>query len=115
VTVPNLEKRRVEGIYQPDKQDTFRMDREGPVKVSTGPQWSADSIHYFLETLRKPDYFQEKINIREKDLVTVDPDGTKSFFFQGPLTVIYGDPMKGVPYCSSDITITGSSRIIIEA
>jgi hypothetical protein len=97
---PNQEKQRIKSIYHPDppKPDTF----------------SIDTLHHFREVLRQPDFLPRTILIKGDSLLTVYADQTKALFFNGKLSVIYGDAKKGVAYRGSAIQLVTPAMIIVE-
>jgi hypothetical protein len=99
IEVPNIEKARVKGIFIPNVTKTDSI----PV----------DSLHHYWEILRQPDYFLEKVKSYD-DLVTVNPDQTKSFYFIGDFTVIFGIGHLGIPYTESSIEMMVPTPVEIE-
>jgi hypothetical protein len=100
IQVLNGEKQRVKRIYLPDplKPDTF----------------SIDTLHHFWEVLRQPDFSSRTIQVAGDSLLTVYADQTKALFFSGKLTVIFGDPKKGIEYRGSGIQLMTPAMIIVE-
>ncbi len=100
VQSPNLEKMRVTAIYHPDSQ-----------KLDTFP---IDTLHRFWQVLKQPDFLTRTVRVGADSLVTVYADGTKALFFPGSLTVIFGDPAKGVEYRGSAIELVTPAMVAIE-
>jgi len=90
IEVPNKEKQRVKDVYRPNitKTDSIPMD----------------TLHHYWEVLRQPDFFLEKIRSTD-DLLTMQPDQTKTFFFNGDCTIIYGNGRLGIAYQQSGISL----------
>ena len=99
INVPNLEKQRVKGIYNPLLAQT--------------DSFSIDTLHHFWEVLRQPDYFTRIVRGSE-GLLTIQPDQTKVLFFTGKCTVIYGNGKMGIAYQESAIKLITEEAIIIE-
>jgi hypothetical protein len=99
INVPNLEKRRVKGIYNPllPKTDSIPID----------------TLHHFWEVLRQPDYFTRIVRGSE-GLLTIQPDQAKLLFFTGKCTVIYGNGKMGIAYQESAIKLITEEAIVIE-
>lgn len=99
IQVPNLEKQRVKAIY---KQSITNVD-------STT---SMDTLHHYWAVLREPDFFVEKTK-STNDLLTVHPDQTKTLFFNGDCTIIYGNGHLGIAYQQSIINLMEPVQIDI--
>jgi hypothetical protein len=99
IQVPNTEKQRVKEIYTPNvtKADSIPMD----------------TLHHYWEVLRQPDYFVQKIRSYD-GLVTIKPDQTRSFFFTGDCTVIYGNGKLGIAYAESAMELMRPQPIAVE-
>ncbi len=99
VQVPNIEKQRVKAIYIPNVTKTDSI----PV----------DSLHHYWEVLRQPDYFVQKVKSYDS-LVYANPDQTRSFYFTGDFTVIYGNGHLGIAYTESSMELMYPTPIEIE-
>lgn len=99
VSVPNLEKRRIKEIYNPDlpRTDSF----------------SIDTLHHFWEVLRQPDFFTRIVQGAD-GLLTIKPDLAKVLFFTGKCSVIYGNGKMGIAYKESAIELITRQAITIE-
>lgn len=98
--VPNLEKQRIKKIYHPD--------------IEPGNTFPIDTLHYFWEVLKQPDYFSRTIRLTADSLITVYPDQTKSLFFTGKMRVIYKDPKNGGGYHGSEVYLITPAMIMVE-
>jgi hypothetical protein len=98
IEVPNIEKQRVKDIYKPNisKTDSIPMD----------------SLHHYWDVLRQPDFFIQKIRSTD-DLLTLHPDQTKTMYFLGDCTVIYGNGRLGIAYQESAINLLEPGSIEI--
>jgi len=90
IEVPNVEKRRVKEIYKPNITPTDSI----PI----------DSLHHYWDVLRQPDFFIQKIK-STNDLLTLHPDQSKTMYFLGDCTVIYGNGRLGIAYQQSAISL----------
>ncbi len=90
IEVPNLEKLRVKAIYKPNltKTDSIPMD----------------TLHHYWEILRQPDAYLQKTK-STNDLLTIHPDQTRTLYFPGDCTIIYGNGRLGIAYQQSDINL----------
>jgi hypothetical protein len=95
----NTEKERVKAIYNPAIGDTGGIP--------------ADSLRHYLKVLREPDYFIHTINNYDT-LLTVNADGTRSFYFIGIFTVGYGNAQLGIPNTSSSMELTYPASLQLE-
>lgn len=99
VPVPNIEKKRVKDIYQPNITKTDSI----PI----------DTLHHYWEVLRQPDYFMEPATDPD-GLMTILKDQTHVMFFNGDCTVIYGNPKRGIAYAQSSIRLMDQQPIAID-
>jgi CarboxypepD_reg-like domain len=99
IQVPNIEKERVKAIYVPNVTKTDSI----PI----------DTLHHYWAVLREPDYFVQKVKNYD-NLVTVNPDQTRSFFFTGDFTVIYGNGHLGIAYTESSMELMYPTKIEVE-
>jgi len=90
IEVPNIEKQRVKSIFKPNITKTDSI----PI----------DSLHLYWDVLRQPDFFIQKIKSTD-DLLTIHPDQTKTMYFLGDCTVIYGNGRLGIAYQQSAINL----------
>ncbi len=99
IPVPNVEKQRVKGIYTPNvtKSDSIPMD----------------SLHHYWNVLREPDYYWQEVG-DPSGLLTILQDNTHVLFFNGDLTVIYGNPKRGIAYSESSIRLMNQQPIAID-
>jgi hypothetical protein len=99
IQVPNLEKERVKAIYTPNvtKADSIPMD----------------TLHHYWEVERQPDFFVQKVKSYDR-LLTFNPDQTRTFFFTGDFTVIYGNGRMGIAYKESSLELMIPGPIAIE-
>jgi hypothetical protein len=99
ILVPNLEKRRVKNIYVPNvtKTDSIPMD----------------TLHHYWEVLREPDFFVQKVRTFD-GLLTINPDQTRSLFFTGDCTVIFGNGRMGIAYKESAIELVNGTAVTVE-
>jgi len=100
VNAPNLEKKRVKTLYNPLLAQT--------------DSFSIDTLHYFWEVLRQPDYFTRIARGPEGLLTIHQPDQAKVMFFTGKCTVIYGNGRMGIAYQESGIKLMTGEPIVIE-
>jgi CarboxypepD_reg-like domain len=91
VQIPNLEKQRVKAIY---KQNITNTDSTMPM----------DTLHHYWAVLREPDFFTAKTKSTD-DLLTIHPDQTRTLFFTGDCTIIYGNGHLGIAYQQSIINL----------
>ncbi len=91
IQIPNLEKQRVKAIY---KQNI----------TNTDSTTSIDTLHHYWAVLREPDFFTQKTRSTD-DLLTTHPDQTRTLFFTGDCSVIYGNGHLGIPYQESTINL----------
>ncbi|HET6255185.1 MAG TPA: carboxypeptidase-like regulatory domain-containing protein [Puia sp.] len=99
IQVPNIEKQRVKTIYIPNVTKTDSI----PI----------DTLHHYWEVMRQPDSFVQKTKTYD-DLTTVNSDQTRSFFFIGDFTVIYGNGRLGIAYTESALELMYPAPIEIE-
>jgi hypothetical protein len=99
IQVPNIEKERVKAIYVPNVTKTDSI----PI----------DTLHHYWAVLREPDYFVQKVKSYD-NLVTVNPDQTRAFFFTGDFTVIYGNGHLGIAYTESSMELMYPTKIEVE-
>ena len=99
VPVPNIEKKRVREIYQPNI-----------TKVDSIP---IDTLHHYWEVLREPDYFMQTVTDPD-GLLTIQKDETHVMFFNEDCTVIYGNPKRGIAYAESSIRLMNQHPIAID-
>jgi len=99
VPVPNIEKKRVKEIYQPNitPQDSIPID----------------TLHHYWEVLREPDYFMQTVTYPD-GLLTIQEDQTRVMFFNDDCTVIYGNPKRGIAYTESSIRLINERPIAID-
>ena len=97
---PNEEKQRVKKVYNPSAP-------EG--------SYPMDSLHYYWNTLREPDYITRIMRVEAGDLVTADSNGVKSFFLEGPLTVDYLNLKLRIEDRRSILTMIIPTPVYIEA
>ncbi|HTI90661.1 MAG TPA: carboxypeptidase-like regulatory domain-containing protein [Puia sp.] len=97
--VPNIEKKRVAAIYQPNitKTDSIPMD----------------TLHHYWAVLRQPDYYMEPAT-DPGGLMTINKDQTHVMFFYYDCTVIYGNPKRGIAYAESAIRLMNQQPIAID-
>ena len=97
--VPNVEKKRVKDIYQPNitKTDSIPMD----------------TLHHYWEVLREPDYFMEPAT-DPGGLMTIQADQVHVMFFYEDCTIIYGNPKRGIAYAESSIRLMNQRPIAID-
>jgi hypothetical protein len=99
IQVPNIEKQRVKAVYIPNVTKTDSI----PI----------DTLHHYWEILREPDYFVQKVKTYDS-LVSLNPDQTRSFYFTGDFTVIYGNGHLGIAYTESSMELMYPTPIEIE-
>jgi hypothetical protein len=99
VPVPNIEKKRVKEIYQPNVTKTDSI----PI----------DTLHHYWEVLREPDYFMQTVTDPD-GLLTIQKDQTRVMFFYEDCTVIYGNPRRGIAYTESSIRLMNQQPIAID-
>jgi hypothetical protein len=99
IQVPNLEKRRVKAIYIPNVTNTDSIN--------------IDTLHHYWEIMREPDYFVQKVKSYD-NLATLNPDQTRSFYFTGDFTVIYGNGHLGIAYTESAMELMYPRQIEVE-
>ena len=98
--LPNSEKSRVKAIITQQKEIGL----------------PADSIRYFKKTMRQPDSLTTERILTAKDLVTIQPDQSKSFFFTDKLSIIYRRKRKlNTDVQKSSIFLTTPEPVQIEA
>jgi hypothetical protein len=97
--VPNIEKARVKTVFVPSVTKTDSV----PI----------DSLHHYWEILREPDYYIQKTKSFD-NLVQSNPDQTKSFYFTGDFTVIFGIGRLGIAYTESSIEMMVPTPVEIE-
>jgi hypothetical protein len=97
--VPNIEKERVKSLFTPNVTKTDSI----PI----------DTLHHYWAMLREPDFFIQKVKSYDS-LVTVNPDQTRSFYFTGDFTVIFGNGHLGIPYNESSLELMYPTQIEIE-
>jgi hypothetical protein len=99
IQVPNIEKQRVKAIYIPNVTKTDSI----PI----------DTLHHYWEVMRQPDFYVQKVKTYD-NLVSINPDQTRSFYFTGDFTVIYGNGHLGIPYTESSLELMYPTPIEIE-
>lgn len=99
IQVPNIEKERVKAIYTPNVTKTDSI----PI----------DTLHHYWEVERQPDFFVQKVKTYD-GLLTFNPDQTRTFFFTGDFTVIYGNGKMGIAYKESSLELMIPGPIAIE-
>jgi hypothetical protein len=99
IQVPNIEKQRVKSIYIPNVTKTDSI----PI----------DTLHHYWEVMRQPDYYVQKVKTYD-NLVSINPDQTRSFYFTGDFTVIYGNGHLGIAYTESSLELMYPTPIEIE-
>src|SRR5580692_4155444 len=99
IQVPNIEKLRVKAVYIPNVTKTDSI----PI----------DSLHHYWEVLREPDFYVQKVKSYD-GLLTIKPDQTKSLFFTGDCTVIFGNGSLGIAYTESAIELMTGHPVIVE-
>jgi hypothetical protein len=99
VPVPNIEKKRVKEIYQPN--------------VTKSDSIPIDTLHHYWEVLREPDYFMQTVT-DPGGLLTIQKDQTHVMFFNDDCTVIYGNPKRGIAYAESSIRLINQHPIAID-
>jgi hypothetical protein len=93
----NTEKERVKAIYNPSIAGTSGI--------------SSDSIRFYRKILREPDYFIRTLNNYDT-LLTINADGTRSFYFAGAFTIAH--VQLGVSHPSSSIELISPVSLHIE-
>ena len=99
IQVLNIEKQRVKAIYIPNVTKTDSI----PI----------DTLHHYWEVLRGPDYFVQKVKSYDS-LISINPDQSRSFYFTGDFTVIYGNGHLGIAYAESSVELTYPTPIEVE-
>jgi len=99
IQVPNIEKERVQSLFTPNVTKTDSI----PI----------DTLHHYWAMLREPDFFIQKVKSYDS-LVTINPDQTRSFYFTGDFTVIFGNGHLGIPYNESSLELMYPTQIGIE-
>jgi hypothetical protein len=99
IEVPNAEKQRVRAIYVPNVTNTDSI----PI----------DTLHHYWEVMRQPDSFLRKTKSFD-NVATVNPDQTRSLFFRGDFTVIFGNGHLGIAYTESAMELMYPTSIGIE-
>lgn len=99
VPVPNFEKQRVKGIYNP--------------LIAPKDSIPIDTLHHYWEVLREPDYFMLAVTDPDR-LITIQKDQTRVMFFDEDCTVIYGNPRRGIAYTESSIRLMNQQPIAID-
>lgn len=97
--VPNIEKQRVKGLYQPNVTKTDSI----PI----------DTLRHYWQVLREPDYFMTPAT-DPGGLMTTTADQTHVMFFYDDCTVIYGNPRRGIAYAESAIRLMNQRPIAID-
>ncbi len=97
VKKPNTEKERVKAIYNPAVADAGGI--------------SSDSLRHYRKVLHEPDYFIHTLNNYDT-LLTINADGTRSFYFNGIFTVAH--VQLGIPHPSSSMELTTHLPLRIE-
>ncbi len=93
----NTEKERVKAVYNPS--------------IASAGGFSSDSILYYRKILHEPDYFIRTLNNYDT-LLTINDDGTRSFYFTGVFTVAH--VQLGIPHPSSSMELTSPLPLHIE-
>jgi hypothetical protein len=99
VPVPNIEKKRIRDIYQPN--------------ITPNDSIPIDTLHHYWEVLREPDYFMQTFTYPD-GLLTILKDQTRVMFFNDDCTVIYGNPKRGIAYTESSIRLIDQQPIAID-
>ncbi len=99
IQVPNIERQRVKKLYIPNVTPTDSI----PI----------DTLHHYWEVLRQPDSFVQKVKSYE-NLVSMNPDQTRRFYFIGDFTIIYGNGHLGIAYTESSLELMYPTPIEIE-
>jgi hypothetical protein len=99
IQVPNTEKERVKTLYTPNVTKTDSI----PI----------DTLHHYWAILREPDFFIQKVKSYDS-LVSINPDQTRSFFFTGDFTVIFGNGKMGIAYTESALELMYPTSVEIE-
>jgi hypothetical protein len=99
IQVPNVEKLRVKAIYIPN--------------VTHSDSIPIDTLHHYWEVMRQPDSFLRKTKTYD-NVSTVNPDQTRSLFFIGDFTVIYGNGHLGIAYMESAMELLYPAPLGIE-
>jgi hypothetical protein len=99
IQVPNIERQRVKKLYIPNVTPTDSI----PI----------DTLHHYWEVLRQPDSFVQKVKSYE-NLVSINPDQTRRFYFIGDFTIIYGNGHLGIAYSESSLELMYPTPIEIE-
>jgi hypothetical protein len=99
IQVPNIEKQRVKALYVPNVTKTDSI----PI----------DTLHHYWEILREPDYFVQKVKSYD-GLVTESPNHTRTLFFTGDCTVIYGNGHLGIAYKESALELITGQPVVVE-
>jgi CarboxypepD_reg-like domain len=99
IQVPNIERQRVKKLYIPNVTPTDSI----PI----------DTLHHYWEVLRQPDSFVQKVKSYE-NLVSINPDQTRRFYFIGDFTIIYGNGHLGIAYTESSLELMYPTPIEIE-
>ncbi len=99
IQVPNIEKLRVKVIYVPNVSKTDSI----PI----------DTLHHYWEVLREPDFYVQKVKSYDS-LVSMNPDQSRSFYFTGDFTVIYGNGHLGIAYTESAMELMYPTPVEIE-
>jgi hypothetical protein len=99
IQVPNIERQRVKNLYIPQVTPTDSI----PI----------DTLHHYWEVLRQPDSFVQKVKSYD-NLVSINPDQTRRFYFIGDFTVIYGNGHLGIAYTESSMELMYPTPIEIE-
>lgn len=99
VEVPNIEKARVKAIFIPN--------------VTKADSIPIDSLHHYWAILRESDYFIQKVKNYD-NLITANADQTKSFYFTGDFSVIFGVGHLGIPYTESSMEMMVPTPVEIE-
>jgi hypothetical protein len=93
----NTEKERVKAIYNP--------------AIAVASNISSDSFRHYRKVLREPDYFIHTLNNYDT-LLTINADGTRSFYFTGVFTEAH--VQLGIPHPSSSMELTSNLSLQIE-
>jgi hypothetical protein len=99
VKSPNVEKQRVKAIFNPVSAKTAAIPD--------------DSLRHYRKVLREPDSFIKTVDTYD-NLVTINPDQSRSFDFSGDFTVSWGNARLGIPYYQSTLELSYPVPLQIE-
>lgn len=90
MNVVNAEKQRVKDLYHPNISPTDSI----PI----------DTLHHYWEVLRQPDFYTSRVRSYD-GLLTIHPDQTRTLYFTGDCTVIFGNGRMGIAYNESQLRL----------